>query len=120
MAAGSADFNVRVYYMLGQEGPERILEVEVHTDRVDSISWSHRGVRFISGSKDGTALVWRWEYQQWRYVRIQCSKPSHGYGHYKCRNQANISSLGDNKFIITYLISSGILPLQRIVGKGRE
>lgn len=27
MAAGSADNHVRVYYMLGTEGPERILEV---------------------------------------------------------------------------------------------
>ena len=71
MAAGSADNNVRVYYMLGAEGPERILEVESHSDKVDSISWAHKGVRFISGSRDGTALVWRFEHQQWLFVRIQ-------------------------------------------------
>lgn len=74
MAAGSADNNVRVYNMLGQDGPERILEVEVHSDRVDSISWAHEGLRFISGSKDGTALVWRFENSEWRYVRLLCSK----------------------------------------------
>jgi len=79
MAAGSADNNVRVYYMLGQDGPLRILEVECHNERVDSISWSHRGLRFISGSKDGTALVWRYENQQWRYIRLHCSKMPPGY-----------------------------------------
>ena len=79
MAAGSADNNVRVYYMLNPEGPLRILEVECHQDRVDSISWAHRGVRFISGSKDGTALVYRYECQQWRYTRINCAKALPGY-----------------------------------------
>lgn len=74
MAAGSADFNVRVYNMLGTDGPERILEVEVHSDRVDSISWAHEGLRFISGSKDGTALIWRFENSEWRYVRLYCAK----------------------------------------------
>ncbi|CAG7723230.1 unnamed protein product [Allacma fusca] len=78
MAAGSADNNVRVYYMLCPEGPQRILEVECHKEKVDSISWAHRGVRFISGSKDGTALVYRFECQQWRYVRIHCCKPLPG------------------------------------------
>jgi bromodomain and WD repeat domain-containing protein 1/3 len=78
MAAGSADNNVRVYHMLDPEGPKRVLEVECHAERVDSISWAHRGVRFISGSKDGTALVWRFEYNQWRYVRISCGKATPG------------------------------------------
>ena len=74
MAAGSADNHVRVYHMLGQEGPERILEVEHHHDRVDSISWCHEGLRFVSGSKDGTALIWRFENALWRYIRLDCSR----------------------------------------------
>ncbi|ODM99229.1 PH-interacting protein [Orchesella cincta] len=74
MAAGSADNNVRVYNMLGHDGPERILEVEVHTDRVDSISWAHEGLRFVSGSKDGTAMIWRFEKAEWRWYRLLCAQ----------------------------------------------
>jgi bromodomain and WD repeat domain-containing protein 1/3 len=74
MAAGSADNHVRVYHMLATDGPERILEVEHHGDRVDSISWANQGLRFVSGSNDGTALIWRFENACWRYIRLNCSK----------------------------------------------
>ncbi|KAL2733024.1 PH-interacting protein [Vespula maculifrons] len=70
MAAGSADHHVRVYAMLGDEGPRRVLEVEAHSDTVDSIQWAHSGLRFISGSKDGTANVWHFEQQQWVHKRL--------------------------------------------------
>ncbi|XP_031827305.1 bromodomain and WD repeat-containing protein isoform X3 [Nomia melanderi] len=70
MAAGSADHHVRVYAMLGDEGPRRVLEVESHSDTVDSIQWAHSGLKFISGSKDGTANVWHFEQQQWMYKRL--------------------------------------------------
>ncbi|XP_069680733.1 bromodomain and WD repeat-containing protein 3 isoform X4 [Periplaneta americana] len=65
LAAGSADHHVRVYLMVGDEGPHRILEKEAHSDRVDSIQWANRGLRFISGSKDGTAQIWQFERQCW-------------------------------------------------------
>ncbi|XP_044016177.1 bromodomain and WD repeat-containing protein 3 isoform X2 [Aphidius gifuensis] len=70
MAAGSADHHVRVYAMLGEEGPRRVLEVEAHTDTVDSIQWAHNGLKFISGSKDGTANVWQFKNQQWIHKRL--------------------------------------------------
>lgn len=71
MAAGSADHHVRVYAMIGDEGPRRVLEVEAHSDTVDSIQWCHHhGLRFISGSKDGTANVWHFEQQQWMHKRL--------------------------------------------------
>ncbi|KAH0540030.1 hypothetical protein KQX54_011392, partial [Cotesia glomerata] len=70
MAAGSADHHVRVYAMLEEEGPRRVLEVEAHTDTVDSIQWAHMGLKFISGSKDGTANVWHFEQQQWVHKRL--------------------------------------------------
>lgn len=69
LAAGSADHHVRVYNM-GEEGPKRILEVESHKDTVDSIQWAHSGLRFVSGSKDGTALLWRFETQQWKFEKL--------------------------------------------------
>lgn len=72
LAAGSADHHVRVYHM-AEDGPKRILEIESHTDTVDSIQWAHSGLRFISGSKDGTALLWRFETQQWKFEKLQMS-----------------------------------------------
>ncbi|XP_053693465.1 PH-interacting protein [Sabethes cyaneus] len=69
LAAGSADHHVRVYLM-GEDGPKRILETESHSDTVDSIQWAHSGLKFISGSKDGTALIWHFETQQWKSTRL--------------------------------------------------
>ena len=57
--------------MFGQEGPERILELEAHSDRVDSIQWANQGLRFISGSKDGTAILWRYEQQEWKNIKLR-------------------------------------------------
>ncbi|CAB0045267.1 unnamed protein product [Trichogramma brassicae] len=65
LAAGSADHHVRVYRMITNEGPKRVLEVEAHSDTVDSIQWAHSGLKFISGSKDGTANIWHFEQQTW-------------------------------------------------------
>lgn len=79
MAAGSADHNVRVYAMLGDEGPRRVLEVESHSDTVDSIQWAHSGLKFISGSKDGTANVWHFEQQQWVHKRLLMATKLSGY-----------------------------------------
>ncbi|EDV53876.1 bromodomain and WD repeat-containing protein 3 [Drosophila erecta] len=84
LAAGSADHHVRVY-MMGEEGPKRILETEAYTDAVDSVQWSHRGLRFISGSKDGTAHIWTFESQQWKSSKLcmterlaSCPEPEEG------------------------------------------
>lgn len=73
LAAGSADHHVRVYLM-SEDGPKRILETESHSDTVDSIQWAHNGLRFISGSKDGTALVWHFETQQWKSNRLSMTE----------------------------------------------
>lgn len=69
-AAGSADHNVRIYKMAGNEGPTRILEKEAHTDRVDSIQWAHTHLKFVSGSKDGTCLIWYYDRQEWKYKTL--------------------------------------------------
>lgn len=84
MAAGSADHNVRVYAMLGDEGPRRVLEIEAHTDTVDSIQWAHNGLKFISGSKDGTANVWHFEQQQWLHKQLLMTTKLTGY---VCQNK---------------------------------
>lgn len=79
LVAGSADHNVRVYLLRGDEGPVRILETEVHTDRVDSLSWAHRGLRFMSGSKDGTAHIWHFETQQWKSKKLDMATKLPGH-----------------------------------------
>lgn len=73
LAAGSADHHVRVYLM-SEDGPKRILETEAYTDAVDSVQWSHRGLRFISGSKDGSAHIWTFESQQWKSIKLCMSE----------------------------------------------
>ncbi|PNF30682.1 hypothetical protein B7P43_G06084, partial [Cryptotermes secundus] len=78
LAAGSADHHVRVYLMVGEEGPHRILENEAHSDRVDSIQWANHGLRFISGSKDGTAHIWHFERQRWSSLQLVMSSKMPG------------------------------------------
>lgn len=73
LASGSADNHVRVY-MMSEEGPKRILEIESHLDTVDSIQWSHTGLRFVSGSKDGTAQIWHFETQQWKNTKLNMNE----------------------------------------------
>ena len=66
LATGSVDHHVRVYMMEGDHGPVKVLEQEAHTERVDSIQWANKpGLRFISGSKDGTARLWRFQTGAW-------------------------------------------------------
>ena len=66
-AVGSADQSVRVYKMNTPNGPERILEEDLHQDRVESIQWCNtpNELRFISGSRDGTARIWTFSHQHW-------------------------------------------------------
>ncbi|UYV80695.1 BRWD3 [Cordylochernes scorpioides] len=71
LATGSTDHHIRVYHILGANGPEKILDVETHTDRVDSLIFSNLSSRFISGSKDGTALIWRYERGQWTNIVLK-------------------------------------------------
>ncbi|XP_035213977.1 PH-interacting protein-like isoform X2 [Stegodyphus dumicola] len=71
LATGSTDHNVRVYNIAGVNGPEKILEREVHVDRVDSLQFSNLDCRFISGSKDGTALIWKYERQNWSSIQLK-------------------------------------------------
>ena len=68
---GSADHNVRVYQMNCAEGPQRILEDDMHDDQVDSIQWCNNpssGLRFVTGSSDGTARVWTFKSMKWTSI----------------------------------------------------
>ncbi|GFR63055.1 bromodomain and WD repeat-containing protein 3-like [Elysia marginata] len=65
LATGNSDHVVRVY-LLHATGIDKICELEAHADKVDSICYSNHLNRFVSGSNDGTARIWRYERQEWR------------------------------------------------------
>ncbi|KAL1788623.1 bromodomain and WD repeat-containing protein 1, partial [Sigmodon hispidus] len=69
LATGSTDHVIRMYF-LGFEVPEKIAELESHTDKVDSIQFCNNGDRFLSGSRDGTARIWRFEQLEWRSILL--------------------------------------------------
>ncbi|XP_061682626.1 bromodomain and WD repeat-containing protein 3 isoform X2 [Syngnathoides biaculeatus] len=70
LATGSTDDVIRIYY-LGTGSPEKISELHEHTDKVDSIQFCHSGERFVSGSRDGTARIWKLhQRQQWRCILL--------------------------------------------------
>ncbi|KAI8426696.1 hypothetical protein MSG28_014402 [Choristoneura fumiferana] len=72
LAAGSQDHHVRVYMVDSEGGPARVLETAVHSEAVDSLAWAHRGLRFVSGSKDGAAAVWTLHAAAWRHELLHC------------------------------------------------
>uniref|UniRef100_A0A669C7B6 Pleckstrin homology domain interacting protein n=1 Tax=Oreochromis niloticus TaxID=8128 RepID=A0A669C7B6_ORENI len=69
LATGSTDHIIRVYYF-GSGQPEKISELESHTDKVDSIQFSHCSDRFVSGSRDGTARIWQLHPQGWKSILL--------------------------------------------------
>uniref|UniRef100_A0A673CKE0 Bromodomain and WD repeat domain containing 1 n=1 Tax=Sphaeramia orbicularis TaxID=375764 RepID=A0A673CKE0_9TELE len=79
LATGSTDDVIRIYY-LGSGSPEKISELHEHTDKVDSIQFCHSGERFVSGSRDGTARIWKLhQRQQWRCILLNMSATLPGY-----------------------------------------
>ncbi|CAF0763655.1 unnamed protein product [Rotaria sordida] len=67
VAAGSSDSVIRVY-SFHTYSPLKICELDRHTSVVETICYSHLTNSFISGSKDGTARIWRYEQQSWRAI----------------------------------------------------
>uniref|UniRef100_A0A8C2YEM2 Bromodomain and WD repeat-containing protein 1 n=1 Tax=Coturnix japonica TaxID=93934 RepID=A0A8C2YEM2_COTJA len=67
IATGSTDHVIRIYY-LGSESPEKMAELESHTDKVVAVQFCNNGDRFVSGSRDGTARVWHYHQQEWKSV----------------------------------------------------
>ncbi|XP_051534909.1 bromodomain and WD repeat-containing protein 3 [Myxocyprinus asiaticus] len=73
LATGSTDDVIRIYY-LGSGSPEKLAELNSHTDKVDSIQFCHSGERFVSGSRDGTARIWRLDQRhQWNSILLDMS-----------------------------------------------
>ncbi|XP_056421900.1 PH-interacting protein isoform X1 [Hyla sarda] len=76
LATGSTDHIIRVYYF-GSGQPEKLSELEFHTDKVDSIQFSNNSSRFVSGSRDGTARIWQFKKREWRSILLDmATRPS--------------------------------------------
>ena len=43
-------------------------------DRVDSMCYSHTANRFLSGSRDGVARIWRFERSEWRSIPLKMNE----------------------------------------------
>lgn len=71
MAAGSNDNAIRVYYFDNDE-PKKLHELELHVNLVDSIQYANTSSKFLSGSKDGTAVIWNYNEEnfKWQPIRI--------------------------------------------------
>uniref|UniRef100_A0A672N8L5 Bromodomain and WD repeat domain containing 1 n=1 Tax=Sinocyclocheilus grahami TaxID=75366 RepID=A0A672N8L5_SINGR len=79
LATGSTDDVIRIYY-LGSGSPEKLAELDSHTDKVDSIQFCHSGERFVSGSRDGTARIWQLHQKhQWKSILLNMSATLPGY-----------------------------------------
>lgn len=74
LAVGSSDAYLRVYHVSGPVGPVKILEIEEHSDHVDSMEFSHHSTRFASGSRDGIARIWYYEKQSWKNIALNMSQ----------------------------------------------
>ncbi|XP_059587355.1 PH-interacting protein isoform X1 [Alligator mississippiensis] len=76
LATGSTDHIIRVYFF-GSGQPEKISELEFHTDKVDSIQFSNSSNRFVSGSRDGTARIWQFKRREWKSILLDmATRPS--------------------------------------------
>lgn len=74
LAIGSTDNYLRVYHITAPVGPTKILEIEQHSDHVDSIQFSNLSTRFVSGSKDGVAHIWYFERQHWHNIPLKMTE----------------------------------------------
>ncbi|KAJ7310307.1 hypothetical protein JRQ81_007211 [Phrynocephalus forsythii] len=72
IATGSTDHVIRIYY-LGSESPEKIAQLESHTDKVVAVQFCNNGdrLRFVSGSRDGTARIWQYQQQEWKDIVLE-------------------------------------------------
>ncbi|KAK1882757.1 Bromodomain and WD repeat-containing protein 3, partial [Dissostichus eleginoides] len=74
LATGGTDHLIRVYY-LGGETPVKVSEMDAHTDKVVVVQFSNNSdsLRFVSGSRDGTAKIWHYQQQEWKSVTLDVS-----------------------------------------------
>lgn len=70
LACGSSDNYIHVYGFHPDWGPYWFKELGYHSDQVDSIQFSNKGFRFITGSQDGTAVIWKFKNNDWQPLKL--------------------------------------------------
>ncbi|XP_068918656.1 bromodomain and WD repeat-containing protein 3 isoform X5 [Petaurus breviceps papuanus] len=80
IVTGSTDHVIRIYY-LGSESPEKIAELESHTDKVVAVQFCNNGdsLKFVSGSRDGTAKIWQYQQQEWKNIVLDMATKATGH-----------------------------------------
>lgn len=113
LACGSSDNCVHLYGFHYDMGPYHLAELCEHTDKVDSIQFCNSGFRFVTGSKDGTAIIWNYKKKEWKPLRLDmdtnleqkvvrekdCSKP---------KMVVIVQWSTDDRYVITSLIDYSI------------
>ncbi|KAH9415597.1 Bromodomain and WD repeat-containing protein 3, partial [Dermatophagoides pteronyssinus] len=119
-AVGSTDCSLYVYHVSAPAGPTKILEIEQHTDHVDSLQFSNRSMlRFISSGRDGLAHIWNYEKQKWNHLKIDINQRLDGRPPERRVEIAGTSKICvlrvcmvawtiDDRFVITSLTDSSI------------
>ncbi|CAH8609863.1 unnamed protein product [Schistosoma guineensis] len=96
VAAGCSDQRIRLYQFMNPLKPEPAGVLAAHEESVNSVAFSHSGLKLATGSSDGGSC-WLWKFQagQWRSMTLLFRK------RVKCRPCLLIWSMHDQ-----YLIAS--------------
>lgn len=70
LACGSSDNFIHVYGFDPYFGPYPMIELSNHSDQVDSIQFCNQGFKFITGSADGTAVIWSFRRSTWHPSKL--------------------------------------------------
>lgn len=74
LASGCSEGFVRVYNLLADGGPAKMLQKRLHADRVDSVEYCHVGDRLLTGSRDGTGRIWLYRRQEWTTILLNSAQ----------------------------------------------
>ncbi|CAH8547725.1 unnamed protein product [Schistosoma turkestanicum] len=96
VAAGCSDQRIRLYQFMNPLKPQLASVLAAHEESVNSVAFSHCGLKLATGSSDGGSC-WLWKYQagQWRSMTLTFRK------RVKCRPCLLVWSIHDQ-----YLIAS--------------
>ncbi|VDK43871.1 unnamed protein product [Anisakis simplex] len=92
VVVGDTHHFIRIYRVF-KDGVDKVLQIQGHTDKVDSLVWAHSGIRFASGSHDGLAKVWKFECNEWTAVVLDA----------KMRDEQRPASNAKNAYKVTML-----------------
>ncbi|TKR92749.1 hypothetical protein L596_007338 [Steinernema carpocapsae] len=125
VAFGDTCRSIRIF-RISPEGVKKLVVLTSHTDRVDSMEWSHSGIKFLSGSKDGVAKVWILQNGRFEHTDLVVEEPTTSKkNNYRLtmlcwsQNDSVVVTTGSDHLIRTWNWKAGRL-LHVIKGHGAE